>query len=305
MILDGGMSRELIRLNAPFRQPEWSALALIEAPHLVLEVHHGFATAGADVLTTNSYALVPFHIGAERFEQHGLELARLAGSLARSAADQEWGRTKRRVLVAGSLPPVFGSYRPDLFDAERVDKYLKVLVRGLSPYVDIWLGETLSSIAEAKAVETAVSGTGKPFWIAFTIDDNEDLTKSKETTPAAILRSGETVKEAARWLCSSSAASLLFNCSRPEFMDLALSDAKSVTSQQSRSIPLGVYANAFKPKPSPHAANEVIVPTRDDLSVKSYSGLAQGWVTNGATIIGGCCGIGFEHIAQLAQDVRT
>ncbi|SUU96793.1 Uncharacterised protein [Avibacterium paragallinarum] len=27
-ILDGGMSRELMRLNAPFRQPEWSALAL-------------------------------------------------------------------------------------------------------------------------------------------------------------------------------------------------------------------------------------------------------------------------------------
>ena len=29
-ILDGGMSRELMRLNAPFRQPEWSALSLYE-----------------------------------------------------------------------------------------------------------------------------------------------------------------------------------------------------------------------------------------------------------------------------------
>ena len=58
LILDGGISRELIRLNAPFRQPEWSALALIETPDIVRQVHSDFATAGADIVTTNSYALV-------------------------------------------------------------------------------------------------------------------------------------------------------------------------------------------------------------------------------------------------------
>lgn len=35
-LLDGGMGRELQRTGAPFRQPEWSALALIEAPEFVL-----------------------------------------------------------------------------------------------------------------------------------------------------------------------------------------------------------------------------------------------------------------------------
>ena len=30
-ILDGGMGRELKRIGAPFQQPEWSALALLEA----------------------------------------------------------------------------------------------------------------------------------------------------------------------------------------------------------------------------------------------------------------------------------
>jgi hypothetical protein len=34
-ILDGGMSRELMRVGAPFRQPEWSALALMLAPETV------------------------------------------------------------------------------------------------------------------------------------------------------------------------------------------------------------------------------------------------------------------------------
>ncbi|KAJ5753698.1 Homocysteine S-methyltransferase [Penicillium nucicola] len=304
IILDGGMSRELMRLQAPFRQPEWSALALIETPHLVEQVHSDFAAAGADVLTTNSYALVPFHIGVERFQRDGEELAGLAGRLAKSAANQEQTRSDRKVSVAGSLPPVFGSYRPDLFDAETVDKYLEILVRGLLPHVDIWLGETLSSIAEAKAVEKAVMGTGKPLWIAFTIKDEEVSTNSKGTTPTALLRSGETVEEAARWVCSSSAESLLFNCSRPEFMDLAIRGAKSVISQQDRSISLGVYANTFEPSSNAPAANEKISVTRNDLDVKSYSVLAQKWVASGATIVGGCCGIGYEHIAQLSQDLQ-
>ena len=33
-ILDGGMGRELHRRGAPFRQPEWSALALMETRRL-------------------------------------------------------------------------------------------------------------------------------------------------------------------------------------------------------------------------------------------------------------------------------
>lgn len=57
VILDGGMGRELARRGAPFRQPEWSALALMEAPHTVSEVHEAFIHSGAEVITTNSYAL--------------------------------------------------------------------------------------------------------------------------------------------------------------------------------------------------------------------------------------------------------
>ena len=70
-ILDGGMSRELMRLGAPFRQPEWSALALIEAPEKVRDSYAAFAAAGAQVLTTNAYAVVPYHLGPERFERDG------------------------------------------------------------------------------------------------------------------------------------------------------------------------------------------------------------------------------------------
>ena len=43
VLLDGGMGRELARMGAPFRQPEWSALALIEAPEFVSRAHAAFS----------------------------------------------------------------------------------------------------------------------------------------------------------------------------------------------------------------------------------------------------------------------
>ena len=116
LILDGGMGRELHRMGAPFKQPEWSALALMLAPETVERAHQRFADAGAEVITTNSYALVPFHIGEAKFKAEARFLADRAGGLARKVANS----AKRTIVVAGSLPPLFGSYRPDLFDEAAV-----------------------------------------------------------------------------------------------------------------------------------------------------------------------------------------
>jgi len=128
LILDGGMGRELLRRGAPFRQPEWSALALTEAPDVVRDAHLDFIRAGAEVITANSYAVVPFHIG-DRFELEAQTLAATAGRLAREAATQ----SGRDVKVAGSLPPLFGSYRPDLFEAARAPMLAAPLGAGLGP----------------------------------------------------------------------------------------------------------------------------------------------------------------------------
>src|SRR6478609_3510837 len=111
-ILDGGMGRELKRIGAPFDQPQWSAKAMLESPDHVRRVHESFVRAGADVITTNAYALVPFHLGDAGFAADGRRLAALAGSLARAVADGSPG-----VRVAGCLPPVLGSYQPEQFVA--------------------------------------------------------------------------------------------------------------------------------------------------------------------------------------------
>ncbi|OLP42395.1 homocysteine S-methyltransferase family protein [Rhizobium oryziradicis] len=293
-ILDGGMSRELIRLGAELKQPEWSALALMNTPEIVRQVHAEFIAAGADVVTTNSYALVPFHIGEERFRKDGPALISRCGRLAREAAD---AISDRKISVAGSLPPIFGSYEPQNFDSSRVQDYLKTLVDGLEPFVDVWLGETLSLIAEGEAVRVAVAKTGKPFWISFTLADEDEQVSGG----APKLRSGELVKDAALWAADSGASALLFNCSKPEVMLAAVETAAAVFKDKGVSLEIGVYANAFEGEQGDAAANEGLHETRADLTDDAYSRFACTWADAGATMIGGCCGIGAAHIHEVAR----
>ncbi|CAE6823072.1 MULTISPECIES: homocysteine S-methyltransferase family protein [Paraburkholderia] len=300
-ILDGGMGRELLRIGAPFQQPEWSALALIQAPEFVRTAHDSFVRAGADFITTNSYAVVPFHIGDERFKADGLRLAALAGQLARQAADAGG----QAVQVAGSLPPVFGSYRPDLFDAAAAAPLLNTLVEGLAPYVDVWLGETLSSTAEAKAAHAALNGDPRPLWLSFTLDDTADVEAILRGDAAPSLRSGESIETAFAVAASLGAKAFLFNCSQAEIMEAAVRRARAAQAAAQADIALGVYANTFVPERQRGPANSGLSALREDLQPEGYAAFARRWAEAGASIIGGCCGIGPEHIALLSQAVRA
>lgn len=296
IVLDGGMGRELKRMGAPFRQPEWSALALMEAPETVVAAHRAFIEAGAEVITTNSYAVVPFHIGEERFAQDGKRLAALSGELARRAADDEAQRSGRRITVAGSLPPLFGSYRPDLFDAARAPAMLAVLVEALLPSVDHFLAETQSCIAEALAACQAVRATGKPIWVSFTLRDEIAVGEGPK------LRSGEDVAEAVSAARDAGAAAILFNCSHPEVMAPAVLLAVETLGGD---VPIGVYANAFPEKSGGTAANEGLSDLREDLGAQRYRDFALDWRTRGARIIGGCCGIGPDAICALHRQFKA
>ena len=293
-ILDGGLGRELAKRGAPFRQPEWSALAMIEAPEIVRDVHRDFIRSGAAVITTNSYALVPFHIGAERFAEQAQSLATSAGEMARAAVELEGTATK----VAGSIPPLFGSYRADLFDAEHVEEIATPLINGLAPHVDFWLAETQSLIAEAVAIRellNTLDADNKPLWVSFTLEDSEHLDVPR-------LRSGETVQQAVATLADLNIEAILFNCCQPEVIEQALDVAKSTLQEKDAThIKLGAYANAFPPQTKDATANNGLDEVRDDLTPPAYLVWAQKWQTQGASLIGGCCGIGPEHIQELSQ----
>jgi homocysteine S-methyltransferase len=260
----------------------------MQGPQFVRQAHDAFADSGAQVLTTNSYAVVPFHIGQERFEAQGVALARLSAELARASADA----ATHKVLVAGSLPPALGSYRPDLFVHAQSVAIHRKLIEGMDTLVDVWLAETQSSIAEIRAAHEALGTNTKPLWISFTLDDEPE-------GDAVTLRSGESVDAAVREALGLGAKAVLFNCSQPEVMEAAVVAARKVIGDTG--VDIGVYANAFPPQSKKATANAVILDIRADLDPLSYTGWAQRWVNQGATMVGGCCGISPEHIAELSR----
>jgi len=287
-------------MGAPFRQPEWSALALMEAPEFVSRVHRKYIAAGADVITTNSYAVVPFHIGPERFASGGAALAQLAGQLARSAADS----AGRRVWVAGSLPPVCGSYRPDLFDAVVARPVLETLRGALEPYVNVWLSETVSSRAEMELMHEILSVSDKPWWVSYTLNDDT-------ATDEPCLRSGEAVGAAVVHAARLGASAVLFNCCQPEVIGDALTAARQSLAAEpgpdgspeglTRSVLLGAYANAFGPQSHTAEANAGLSDIRRDLGPAEYLAWTRRWLASGAGILGGCCGVGPEHIEMMRE----
>jgi S-methylmethionine-dependent homocysteine/selenocysteine methylase len=247
IVLDGGAGRELARMGAPFRQPEWSALALIEGPDFVVQMHE-------------------------------------------------------RYIAAGALPPACGSYRADLFRAQEARPILQTLVRGLAPYVDHWQAETLSAIEEAELVREVIDATAgptKPLWLSFTLEDEAVLCGKPR------LRSGQPVVEAVAAAIRLGAEAVLFNCSQPEAMGEAVSAALSAIDRAGARVRIGVYANAFPPQPKDATANAGLSEIRADLTPQVYLEFAKAWRRTGASILGGCCGIGPEHIAVLRAGLTS
>ena len=285
-ILDGGIGRYLKEIGAPFQQPEWSALALMEDPSSVKVAHQAFVDAGSQVITTNSYAVVPFHIGEDRFVERGAELIRLSGQLAQQVK-QAAGET---VLVAAGIPPVFGSYNPNEFVHDDAVAMLEVFKQNLLPYTDIILAETQSSIAEVTAIQSVFGDCGQPLWISMTLED-EPVTDLESR-----LRSGELLRDTLESIDFQYVDAVLFNCSQPEVMAEAV---KLAAEMLPSGKDIGVYANGFRPITNTIDANDGYSSMREDLTPQDYLVFAQQWKQLGATMIGGCCGIGPDHISLL------
>lgn len=288
ILLDGGMGQELISRNASGQGVLWSAKALFDFPEAVLAVHEDYIRAGADVITANSYACI-----RNNFEPQGLldrlgEMNRLAVELAQRARDN----SGKPVLIAGSMGPQRGSYRPDLVGTyEETEALYREQAEFLAPHVDLFICETLSCLTEARAAVTAATATGLPVWLSWSIEDSG----------VANLRSGESVHDAWKDIAEAGVSAVLLNCSPPEAISKVLPGLVSISD-----VPVGGYANAFTPIPDEwdFHGDESIPPARIDLTPEAYSEHAANWLAAGARIIGGCCEVGPAHIAHLNRLLR-
>ena len=134
------------------------------------------------------------------------------------------------------------------------------------------------------------SVTGKPVWLAISVEDHNGNK----------LRSGEPVSDILPLIEEFKPAALLVNCSTPEAVTQALPHLKT-------DCPIGAYANGFVSIADTFDRIGTTVDALDrrkDLTPELYAGFAEKWVGLGASIIGGCCETGPAHIRELTSRIK-
>lgn len=285
-ILDGGMGQELVH-RAGRATPLWAIQALVDTPELVRAVHDDFFAAGADVATTNTYAVLPDRLTAFGMEHRLRELTEHACRIAADARDKNG-----HGIVAGALGPLGFSYQPaNAPPSEKAAEIYAGVARIQAQIVDVLLLETMSSVDQAKGALMGALTAGKPVWLALSVDD-KDGTR---------LRSGEPLQQVAPLLQEFKPNRVLLNCSRPEAISKGLPILASLHDH------VGAYANGFTEIAASFdriGATTDLLSARKDIGPEAYAQFARHWADIGALTVGGCCEISPAHIAELCRQLR-
>ena len=287
VLIDGGLGQEIFRKAGKPAHPLWSTKVMIDEPSIVKEVHQDFIRAGAKIITTNSYTCTPTRLERDG-DRDWFERLQITSFDIAENARASFNYTAKDVQIAACIPPLIGSYTSDPRSFEELKGEYRQIVNIQASRADLFIIETISVIREAQAaVEAALEGN-KPILLSLTLSDKEPHK----------LRSGETIKEALQALKDYDLQGLLFNCSFPETITTGLEYLKY------QSLPYGAYANGFttvEPMKPGGTVGELKV--RKDFNPQNYAKQVMGWVSEGATIIGGCCEVGPGHIAELKNQL--
>ena len=284
-LLDGGMGQELfLRSNKP-ASPMFSAQAMLDDPEMVIQLHCDFINAGADLICINSYAATPERLARDADISVFAKIQKAAVRAALIARDN----SRKPVRIAGCLPPLVASYHSELIPPENQARAsYELIIQQQEHSVDLFIAETMSSVAEARYVCDAVANTDKRVWVSFTVDDRD----------GTCLRSGEALMAGVEGAVTRGAEVVLVNCSTPE----AVGQSMAILSKQD--LLFGGMANGYVAAAELKAGDTVdTLATRDDLDPNGYAEHAMSWVEQGATMIGGCCGVGPAHIAELRRRI--
>ena len=276
-LLDGGLATALEDQGNTFTSELWTGELLKSAPDQIRDAHAAFVDAGAEIIITSTYQVsFPGCIAKGWTHQEVVDALKNSIQLARDA---------KAPKVAASIGP-YGAYLADgseyrgNYDAteEQIREFhkerLEILIACKPDYLAI---ETVPEIREARVLLQLLKGMNNtiPVWIAFSCKDESHLC------------SGESFKDAAKVSKELGADYIGINCTSPELVTSLLESAKEYG-------PFVVYPNAGR------TWNEKLK-RLEGSSVKLSDQHIEEWAQCGATIIGGCCGIGPKEIAQVSK----
>jgi S-methylmethionine-dependent homocysteine/selenocysteine methylase len=302
IILDGAVGTQLQGLGVPIGATAWAAVALHTHPDTVRFMHETYIKDGVDIITTNT-----FSSGRQCLEPLGLgdltrELNLRAVVLAQEARDRTakerpvyiGGAVSHYGILAGGepLPEVFyrdwSNYTEEQCKAN-IREQAEILVDG---GVDFLVTEATGGTLQRKWIVEACLATGVPTWIGF---------KCRSDEPDGTLKTGYSsddpfADDLDEIIPLGGDLATVFHTSVDD-------TTRSIPALQEKwSGPIGVY---------PDADRHDYVKTRQDETAHNHTSpddflkLAQGWVTQGAQVIGGCCGFGFEYIKPLREGLPS
>ena len=277
LVTDGAMGTLLQSAGLPEGMPP--DLWAVEKPEIVKRVHMSYIQSGCNIITTdtfgaNSLKLTPYGVTVD-------EVVTGAVSVALSAKSES-GRED--VFVALDIGPTGKLLKPmgDLEFEDAVELFAEVVRAGANAGADFVIIETMSDTYELKAaVLAAKENCTLPILCTVVFDE-----KGK-------LLTGADVETVVALLESLGVDAVGMNCGMGPSGMLPLVKRMSKVS----SVPLIVNPNAGLPKTSDGKTYFDVTPSvfaETMIPVAEY-----------ASILGGCCGTTPEHIAALADAVKS
>ena len=286
IILDGAIGAELEKKGAKMHKDLWCGTCSVESPDLVKKVHEEYILAGADIITTNTYATTPIAMKQYGFDDQVNEFNKKSVQLAKEAVKN----SNKDIAVAGSVSTFGSLYK---YGLEAMKPGFKEQLNILSNEgVDLIILEAMSS--QADIVETIVecsSQTKLPVWLSIScvIDDNTNkvMLGFSDTfdTDTNVYEDFETSMDN---FSKIHQGPILIAHSDIEVTGQAIKIAKKKFNGV-----LGAYPNRGHYE-KPHWKFV------DNITPSEYLEKAKSWVENGTQIIGGCCGVGVEEIKAIS-----
>src|SRR6201994_1376541 len=292
LLCDGGMGSRVQALTLDIEKDYWGRenctdVLVLSRPDLVRDFHRGYFAAGADMVETNTFGASPVTLGEFDLADRAFEINKIAGELAREAA--ETFADGRDRWVVGSIGP--GTKLPSLGNIayDPLEAALALQCRGLlAGGVDAILIETCQDTLQIKAavngakIARTEAGSDIPIFVQVTV----------ETTGTLLV--GPDIAAAAAVVHALDVPLMGLNCATgPQEM------AEHVR-WLSANWPglLSVQPNAGLPE-------LVDGQTHYPLGVPELTTWLERFIEeDGVNLIGGCCGTNAQHIAALDAMLR-
>jgi homocysteine S-methyltransferase len=283
--MDGGTGTEMEKRGVPMNEKGWSASSTIAQPDTLRQIHEDYIRAGAEIIITNTFSTSRHVLEAcdlaDKFTEINRTAARLALEARANAAQQP-------VWVAGSISTTtFHRQQPPPAVAQtNFNDQADILAEG---GVDFFVLEMMRDIEYTNIALTAAKRTGLPVWVGYsTLITEENRVQLAYTGSGTVF-----LDEALRALSPEDTPLVSIMHTLTEDIAPSLAVLKDHWSG-----PMGVYAHS----------GEFIMPNWqfiDMISPAAYAAEASKWVADGVQMIGGCCGIGPEHIRVLKETLKV